>query len=390
MNARNAYAYYISMAGTLCLFVGWGFSMVGVDKLHQALHSSAKPVDVTCAQLRSYRPGSNVHITLTKFVPYKEGAVVVSQNARLPGSVWLPVIPADEPKGDPQSIVALISFTHIANEADLERKLANHRVTGLIHSRGDPPYAGTIREFNPGINLERCWVVWQGWEPETVAGALPLVIGCPCLFILGMVLAVTAALRPVTAPSDGSLSPLAVQSFVFSFAFAAIGDALRWMQRHGFTLGHLAVLSASGGVLAVSTAGFVLGQDWDHVIALTTEMHLAITGGLFGLGLLASAALLGYWEWTTAAPAPEPALARLTQVEERPSDRRQKGAAVMGFGFVVLVAAGAAFYRGDNSLRPLVLAAIGCPALVGGAVWYGSLHRKGREEKAQFWNEPGA
>lgn len=72
----NARAFYMAVAGSICLLVGWMFTYFGLDNLHQAQHSSAKPVETTAAQLRFYRPGSNLHITLTEFEPYPEGMAV--------------------------------------------------------------------------------------------------------------------------------------------------------------------------------------------------------------------------------------------------------------------------------------------------------------------------
>ncbi len=386
MNASCA--SFVPMAGVLCMVIGWGFSLVGVSKLHEATHASAKPTEITCSQLRSYRPGSNTHIALTKFRPYLEGAVIYSETGRLPGSVWVPLLPADAPKADPKYIVAVVQLPHMSDEAAVRRALARTRLTGLLHSRGDLPYAAKIREFNPGVNLEQCWSIWEGHQPEKMDGAIPLLIGCPCLFVLGA--SYRSWPRRVRAASDSGLPPVLL---IFSPLFSGFFEGLRWIHRLGLSPGRLAVLLTAVGLAAIGTAGFVLYRDWDNVVTPTGGMLAAVTGGLIGLGLLANAVFVGYAGGRTDpfTPAPAPDLPPFAQTENIPSDMRQKATAVMVFAASLLAGLGVIFYQDDsNSPRLLVLLAIGGLMFIGGAVWYGLLRWKGRQEKAQFWNQPGA
>ena len=144
----------LGIAAVPCMLAGWAFTMVGVDELHEALHASAKPVEVACSQLRTYRTGSNVHITLTKFVPYRKGILIVELKEIHSLSVWVPVLPIDAPKADPKYIVAVVQLSGISDEESLRRALAQPRWTGILHARGDlDPYAKDICERNPGLNF---------------------------------------------------------------------------------------------------------------------------------------------------------------------------------------------------------------------------------------------
>lgn len=383
--------HFVAIAGALCLFAGLVFSFIGADKLHEALHSSAKPVVITASQLRSYRPGSSAHVTLTQFVPYEEGILVDSRPQGFGLGVWVPIIPADAPKGDRKEIVAVVQLSNVSDEASVDRALARSRWTGILRPPGNLPHADDIRRFNPGINLERCWLMWEGHQPESVADALPTVIVFPCLFVLGMVLAVVVALYPTTDSTEGSFPPAAYIMFVPYFAFTALGDAVRWLHRRGLLKGHAAILLSAVGFSLVATAAYVLNRDWDNVFRVTGEMYFAIFGGLFGLGLLANSVLLGIVHHRFAPASPDSATDRIAHDGKapEPTDYRQIPVALSAISLGVLLHAGISLYQGDHSNRVFILAAFGSLVLTVSAVWYGFLRRRGMQEKAQFWNEPG-
>lgn len=384
--------HFIAMAGALCLFAGLLFSFIGADKLHEALHSSPKPVVITADQLRSYRPGSSIHIALTQFIPYEEGILIYSTPQGHGVSVWVPIIPADAPKGDRKEIVALVQLSNISDEASVERALDRSRWSGILRPPGNLSNAADIRRFNPGIKLERCWLMWEGHRPENVWDALPTVIVFPCLFVLGMVLAAVVALHPATGTAGESTPPGAYIIFVPYFVFTALGDAVRWLHRRGLLTGHAAILFSAVGFALVATAAYVLNRDWDNVFQVTGEMNLAIFGGLFGLGLLANAVLLGVMHHRFAPATADSASYQIAQDGKapEPTDYRQIPIGLSAISLGVLLHVGLSLYQGDNSDRVFVLAAFGCLALTVSAVWYGFLRRRGMQEKAHFWNESGS
>jgi hypothetical protein len=373
----------LGIAAVLCLLVGWGFTMLGVKELHEALHASAKPVELPCSQLRTYRPGSNIHITLTKFVPYPEGIVIVEHKKIRSWSVWVPVLPADAPKADPKYIVAVVALSGVSDMESLRRAVTRPRWTGILHSQGDlEPYAKSICQRNPGINVENCWVMWEGHQPPEPSIAIFKMIVCPCVFVLGMVLAVLAALRPLTAPGEVRAPSQLIQHR----AIEALGDVVRWLYRRGFFSGRSAILLAAAGLAAAGAAGYVLFRDWDNVIGVTTEMYLALLGGLVGLGLFVCAVLVGFASWRTAQ-APAPAPYQRIQGADVQADPRNMAGLAMVVGFFLLAAAVNQFRRSAVSLWTYVFAVSGGLALVGGIVWYLFLSRKTRKEPAQFWNQ---
>ena len=384
--------HFAALGGALCLFAGLGFSCVGADKLHEAQHASKKPVEITAAQLRSYRPGSNLHVTLTHFVPDQESILIYSTPGGHGFSVRVPILPADAPKGDRSEIVAIVHLSNVSDEAALERMLARSRWTGILHSRGDVSDAADIRRFNPGVNLERCWVMWEGHSPEDLSGAIPFVIVSPCVFVLGMVLAVVVALRPAASSAEGSFPPIAYMMFVPYFVFTALGDGVRWLHRHGLLTVHAAVLLAVVGLAAVGAAGYVLNRDWDNVAQVTGEMNFAIIGGLFGLGLLANAFLLGFVGQRFLPATPDSDSSQSAHDGKAPvgKDVRPIAVAVMVFGIIPLCSAGFGFAQGELSPRTYIVAALGSLALAAGAVWYLLLNKKSREKKAHIWNETGS
>lgn len=369
----------LGIAACLCLLTGFGFSLIGVDQLHQAQHSSVKPVDITCSRLRSYRPGSNIHITLTKFVPYPDGILALKHKEFPSWSVWVPVLPADAAKADPKYIVAVVQLSGVSDTASLRRRLTEPRWTGMLYSQGElEPYAASICRLNPGINFGNCWVMWEGHNLPDLSSPTAQVIACACLFVLGMVLAVLAALWPDPAP-DGQSMPLV----------GALGDAVRWLHRRGFLSGRAAILLAAAGLAAVGAAGYVINRDWDHVVRVTTDMHLAVIGGLIGLGLLAYAVLIGYSSWRRAQAVPAPARYQLVQGANIPVDRQQMAVAVMVVGLVLLAVAGNHFYRSAISNWTYVFAVLGGLVLAAGIVWCGFLGWKKQQEPAHFWNKIG-
>lgn len=381
MSARTA--LFMGIAGPICMLVGWGFTFVGVDKLHRAMHSTAKPIEITAAQLRSYRPGSNIHITLTKFVPYPEGILAYEGEVGPEWSIWVPVLPADAPKADPKYIVAVVQLSHVSDKTSLRKALARSRWTGILHSQGElEPYAKNICQLNPGINFEKCWVMWEGHPLEDASGAIPMVIACPCLFVLGMVLAVVTALRPVTALTEGSIPTVNFQNV----ASSAIGDGLRWLHRRGYLSGYTAFLMAAVGHMLIGASVFMLHRDWDHVVRMTAGMMIAITVGLIGLGLLVNAVVLTLASRKDVPTLPAPSQFQLANVDKPPADVKQSAGSVMAVGVGLLFAAGLIFYRGDNETKALVVGALGLLTLTVGGVWHGFLRSRGRQEQAQFWN----
>jgi hypothetical protein len=377
MNGRQL----IAVAGALCLFAGLAFTCVGVDKLHEAQHCSKKPVEITAAQLRSYRPEGNTHITLTKFVPYLDGIFFVEHPEIHSRSFWVPVLPADAPRGDRKQIVAIVQLSKTPDEASLERALARSEWTGLLHSQGGLPYASDIRRLNPGINLDRCWLMWEGHTPETVSGALPFVIVPPCLFVLGMVLAGVVALRPAENSPGGSANPMAFLMIVPYFLFSALGEGIRWLHRRGWLTGHAALLLAALGFASVGSAAYVLNQEWDQVVRVTGEMYLAIFGGLFGVGLLVYAVLLGVMR-LSADPAPYERI----QGADSSIDPRKIAGTLAVVGLFLLAIDVNQFKRDDISFWTHVFAGLGLGALLGSGVWLLRLSGKVEQEKKSIWN----
>ncbi len=385
MNARIG--PFLGIAGALCLLVGWGFTMVGVDELDEALHASAKPVEVACSELRTYRPGRNTHITLTEFVPYAEGIVVLEHQKYNSWEVCVPVLPTDAPSADPKYIVAVVRFWGKADPESFGDALAQPRWTGILHARGDfgsETCTQEICQFNPGINLERCWVMWQGSQPADRSSAIFKVIVCPCVFVLGMVLSVLAALRPITAPGELP-APSPYQPIQYR-AVEAVGDAVRWLYRRGFFSGSSAILLAAAGLAAAGAASYVLFRDWDNVVRVTIEMHLTLIGGLMGLGLFACAVFLGLTSWRTAST---PALTPCQRIHgaDMPADPRNMVGLVMVVGIFLSSIAAGLFLRSTISPWAYVCGVLGGLSLLCGAIWSSYLRRKTRKEPAQFWNQ---
>lgn len=381
MNGRQL----IAVVGALCLFAGLAFTCVGVDKLHEAQHFSKKPVEITAAQLRSYPPRGSTHITLTKFVPYIDGIFFVDLPEIRSRSFWVPILPADAPRGDRKQIVAIVQLSKVSDEESLRRALARSEWTGLLRCQGDLPYASDIRRLNPGINLERCWLIWEGHTPETVSDALPFVIVPPCLFVLGMVLAGATALRPAPRSPDGAVNPMAFLMVVPYFLFSALGEGIRWLHRRGWLTGYAAVLLAALGFACVGLSAYVLNRDWDQVVRVTGEMYLAVLGGLFGVGLFVYAVLLSAVR-LTAEPAAEPTLHERIQGADNSIDPRKIAGTLAVVGLVLLAIVVNQFKREDISFWTHVFAGLGVAALLGGGGWLLRLGVKVEQEKKSFWS----
>ena len=196
--------------------------------------------------------------------------------------------------------------------------------------------------------------MWDGHKLPDLASAIFKVIVCPCVFVLGMVLGVLAALRPITAPHETAAPSPGIQFW----AVDALGDVVRWLYRRGY-FGCTAVLLAVVGLSAVGGAVHVWYRDWDKVVNPHNEALLlfAIIGGLFGLGLLAYAVLLSIASWRTL---PTPALSLYQRIHgaDIQADPRKRATPLMVIGFFVLAIAVSEFRRGAVSLRTYVCAVV--------------------------------
>jgi hypothetical protein len=304
---------WLFLAGVVCLVVGWAGTFIGIDELRLALQGANPPQTISCAELAARGPGDNAHVTLTDFTARWDGSLTWSNSPNGPWyAVDVPLVPTGRLRGaPPRDICAVITFTNVRNSAQLKKALSRGRLTGMIKSRGQPGNPGFLAQRNPGIRLDRCWAIWEGYRAWSPVAAGGLVGGAVLLFALGVVLIVRGS-QP-SAPTDQNAQTVAAVMVPLAHILALFSRwcaGQRWLTpalRAGLLAGVGAPLLGAGSVLVVQGGLFSLE-------GLTGRMLLGTVLFNFGFALLALAFLGSSQSGIPPAPEAEEAAAPATGV----------------------------------------------------------------------------
>jgi hypothetical protein len=284
--------YWMFLAGAVSLIMGFFGTFFGLDQLRLAMHASDKPQPVRLADLGARPPGDNVYVALTDFTPVWEGTLTQAETQDGPWSqVWVPLAPAagrQQPR--PQDVRAVIMFNRIHNEAELEEALDGRPLVGLIKSRGGYAQWQDLRERNPGVALNQCWVVWEDHEPLSVTTAVGIVGVAIPLFALGLCLVIAGS--QVTSPADQGAHHVAFMMSPLVLLIAGLARLLR--DRRWLSGPAAAVVLAATGIPLFVLGGLVI---WQGGFSPLDEMMGRMIGGSFlldvGFALLVCGCVCG-------------------------------------------------------------------------------------------------
>ena len=140
-----------------------------------AMQSSAQPETITLKQLIARGANGNAHIVLTDFELCDNLVNQFNENNKAVWThVWIPVVPKDEvdPKHKgpltPNNVKALLFSTSITNEPEMEAKLNQPRVQGMVTNRItslDPKIRNLLKQSYPGTDFDKCLIIQEGRAP---------------------------------------------------------------------------------------------------------------------------------------------------------------------------------------------------------------------------------
>ena len=172
----------------LLVLGGIALIVFGVQEIRLASKAEAEPHAISCADLGANGPGTNAHVTVTKFLACTQSFVY--QSGRISKgqwkTVWVPLVPADgeyvkrliamvasgvnpnTPPPPPSDIRVLLKSSLINRQADLDSWNRAETITGLvtntIESIGSKEKT-ILEDSYPGIDFGKCYILDHGASP---------------------------------------------------------------------------------------------------------------------------------------------------------------------------------------------------------------------------------
>jgi hypothetical protein len=378
--------YWMVLGGVIMVLFGLAGTCVGVDDLRRALHCTAEPEEVPATELRGRPTESNAHIALTAFRYHWDG-ILTFRAEQGPGwnEVWIPIAPAGTRAADrPRNICAILIFRRIPDNGELQRVVRETRWTGLVCSRGHCGYAEDLRRRMPGIDLDECWVIWEGQKPPALDWAAAQVGLSLCLFAVGGGLFFRggrsfAEIDPASRATMNTLMPVTILLGAFS----------QWYARRRFPPRGVACFLIGTGLLLLGLGSYWMWQGGWYAPGMMSGTGMGgLTAFLFGFAFATN----GLFQALVAsnppptAEAAEPVRAVPPAAEPaKPGARRGPGE-IVAFGIGLAVAGGVIQAQGHAALNLVAgMVGVGVTMSLLGGIWYWNTRRAETEQAARFW-----
>jgi hypothetical protein len=174
----------------LGLLVGVMIIFASVKEFALLSTSSARPHELTLAQLIAHGPGKNEHVRITDFVAAKrfvfnyqvgrmEKLLMDPDGTKKP---WTAVHVPLYPRGSPEPARVRVVFTSfkVKNQAELERHFSRPVLQGLVMNRVqslNSDVAKLLLKDFPGTDFSKCWVIVEREPPTEGPNVVALVCG---------------------------------------------------------------------------------------------------------------------------------------------------------------------------------------------------------------------
>jgi hypothetical protein len=380
--------YWMVLGGVVLLLIGLAVTCMATDDLRHALHCRAEPEEVPAAELPGRPTEGNTYITLSAFTYHWDG-ILTFREEQGPNwnEVWIPITPAGTRAADrPRNVRAIVIFHRIPDNRELQRVVRETRWTGLVCSRGRCGYEEDLRRRMPGIDLNRCWVIWEGRKPPRLDVAAPLVGLGLCLFALGGGLFFRggrsfAQLDEATRATMNTMMPITILLGVFC----------RWYARRQFPPQRVAFFLIGTGLLLLGLGSYLAVQSggWYAPGMMSGAGMGGVLLCLFGFAFAANGlvnALLASHEPTKGEVA-EPSVVAPPAAERAGPGGRRGPLETVTFGLGLAAPAGFLLVRGDASANLVAgMAGVGVTLSLLGGVWYWNTRRTETECAARFWD----
>jgi hypothetical protein len=166
-----------------------------------AFQSSAQPEEISLKSLLARGAAGNAYIIVTDFELCDNLVHQFNERSKENWThIWIPIVPADEVNRNdkapliPKNVKALFFSTKIRNEAELEAKLNQPKVQGMVTNRItslETKIRNLLQQSYPETNFDTCLIIQEGRTPFSrgivylfgAGAAVVLIAGLAVLFI---------------------------------------------------------------------------------------------------------------------------------------------------------------------------------------------------------------
>jgi hypothetical protein len=175
----------------LALLGGAWFGHEGVQEKERHLVGSVPPHEIPLRSLIQDGPGTNRHVTVTRFRP--GGYAVQTLSSGSWTEVWVALFPEGVRPEERKEIKVVLSSKAVRDEAALRRLLEQGHITGICsetpRSSWGTELGPRLVQANPGCQLTSAWSVEEMREPPSAARVTVLLTSSAGCFAAVIVLA---------------------------------------------------------------------------------------------------------------------------------------------------------------------------------------------------------